>query len=50
MEEGREPIPALDGKIIMSTPQGALDISDIPTVREYMEMQLASKQSAPAGG
>lgn len=51
MEEGREPIPALEGKIIMATPQGALDISDVPTVREYMEM-LAGRWggNASAGG
>jgi len=47
-EEGREPIPQLEGKIIMATPQGALDISDVPTVREFMEMQ--QKKSEPAPG
>lgn len=49
LEEGREPIPELEGKIIMATPQGALDISDVPTVREYMEMQLAAKAAKPVG-
>jgi hypothetical protein len=39
MEEGREPIPELDGKLIMATPQGAVDLSDVPTVRELAEMQ-----------
>jgi len=50
LEEGREPIPELEGKIIMATPQGALDISDVPTVREYLEMQMASKAAKPVGG
>lgn len=49
MDEGREPIPSLDGKIIMATPQGALDISDVPTVREYLEMQMSSKAARPEG-
>jgi hypothetical protein len=49
MDEGREPIPALEGKIIMATPQGALDISDVPTVREYLEMQMARKATQPEG-
>lgn len=44
IDEGREPIKELDGKLIMATPQGALDISDVPTVREFMEMQHASRQ------
>lgn len=47
MEEGREPIPALAGKLVMETPVGALDITDIPTVREYLEMQMASRAAKP---
>lgn len=49
LDEGREPIPELDGKLVVMTPQGALDISDVPTVREWMEMQLAAKAAKPAG-
>jgi phage portal protein BeeE len=45
--EGREPIPALEGKLIMATPQGAVDIADVPTVREIMESQ-AKPAPAPA--
>lgn len=45
VDEGREPIPAMDGKIIMATPQGAVDISDVPTVREMLEMQQAAKKA-----
>lgn len=48
LEEGREPIPQLDGKLVMETPVGALDISDVPTVREYLEMTLAAKAARPA--
>lgn len=49
IDEGREPIPELEGKLIMETPQGALDVTDVPTVREYLEMQNAAKQApAPA--
>jgi phage portal protein BeeE len=50
--EGREPIKELEGKLVMETPQGALDISDVPTVREYLEMTIAAKQAAkpPDGG
>jgi phage portal protein BeeE len=47
VDEGREPIPEMEGKLVMETPQGALDISDVPTVREYLEMQMASKQAPP---
>ncbi len=50
LEEGREPIKELDGKIIMSTPTGAVDISDVPTVREVLEMQSAAKAKPPASG
>jgi phage portal protein BeeE len=50
LEEGREPIPQMEGKLIMATPQGALDISDVPTVREYLEMQLAAKAARPVSG
>jgi HK97 family phage portal protein len=46
--EGREPIAEMEGKLVMETPQGALDISDVPTVREYLEMQMASKKADPA--
>lgn len=49
LDEGREPIPALEGKLVMETPVGALDISDVPTVREYLEMTLAAKAAKPAG-
>jgi phage portal protein BeeE len=48
IDEGREPIPEMEGKLIMATPQGAVDISDVPTVRELLEMQQASKQQAAA--
>ena len=49
IEEGREPIPELDGKLIMATPTGAVNIMDVPTVREQMDAQLAAKQKpAPA--
>jgi len=47
VDEGREPIPEMEGKLVMETPQGALDISDVPTVREYLEMQQAAKQAPP---
>lgn len=47
IEEGREPIKGLDGKLIMSTPQGALDLSDVPTVREFLEMQNARRNPSP---
>lgn len=47
VEEGREPIKELEGKLIMSTPQGALDISDVPTVREFMEMQQKKREPTP---
>lgn len=50
LEEGREPIPEMEGKIIMATPVGAVDISDVPTVRELLEMQQAPKQIAPPSG
>jgi phage portal protein BeeE len=46
LDEGREPIPEMEGKLIMATPQGAVDISDVPTVREMLEMQQASKAVA----
>lgn len=50
LDEGREPIAGMEGKLIMATPQGAVDISDVPTVRELLEMQQAAKQQpAPAG-
>lgn len=45
---GLLPIKQMEGKLIMSTPQGALDISDVPTVREYLEMLTASKGGDPA--
>ena len=48
LDEGREPIQALEGKIIMSTPTGAVDISDVPTVREVLEMQMAKRQESSA--
>lgn len=48
IDEGREPIPEMEGKLIMATPQGAVDISDVPTVRELLEMQQAAKQAPPA--
>lgn len=47
VDEGREPIKELEGKLIMSTPQGALDISDVPTVREFMEMQQKRREPTP---
>ncbi len=47
IDEGREPIPEMEGKLVMETPQGALDISDVPTVREFLEMQNAAKQGPP---
>jgi HK97 family phage portal protein len=48
MEEGREPIPEMDGKLVMETPVGALDITDVPTVREYLELQQAAKAQPAA--
>lgn len=48
IDEGREPIPDMEGKLIMATPQGALDISDVPTVREFMEMQQAKAAAPPS--
>lgn len=45
--EGREPIPEMEGKLIMATPQGAVNIMDVPTVRELAEMQMAAKKPAP---
>lgn len=50
IDEGREPIPEMEGKLVMETPQGALDISDVPTVREYLEMQQAAKAAPPPAG
>ncbi len=50
IDEGREPIKALEGKIIMATPVGAVDISDVPTVREVLEMQAAKRQAPPPSG
>ncbi len=47
LEEGREPIPGMEGKLIMETPLGAVDISDVPTVREIVELQAKKKESAP---
>jgi flagellar basal body rod protein FlgC len=47
VDEGREPVPSMEGKIIMATPQGAVDISDVPTVREMLEMQAASRKPDP---
>jgi phage portal protein BeeE len=47
VDEGREPVPAMEGKIIMATPQGAVDISDVPTVREMLEMQMAKREAPP---
>lgn len=44
IDEGREPIPEMEGKLIMATPQGAVNIMDVPTVREQMEAQLAAKK------
>lgn len=49
LDEGREPIPEMEGKLIMATPQGAVDISDVPTVRELLEMQSAAKAAPPPG-
>lgn len=43
IDEGREPIPEMEGKLIMSTPTGAVDIMDIPTVREVMDAAAAAK-------
>ena len=48
IEEGREPIPEMEGKLIMSTPTGAVNIMDVPTVREMLDQQTAAKQKAPA--
>ena len=47
---GLPPIPEMEGKLIMATPQGALDISDVPTVREYLDGQQAAKAAAPPRG
>lgn len=47
LEEGREPLKAMEGKIIMATPIGAVDISDVPTVREVLEMQQKPKAIGP---
>lgn len=46
IEEGREQVEGGD-RLIMETPQGALDISDVPTVREFLEMQQAAKAAGP---
>lgn len=43
IDEGREPIPEMEGKMIMSTPTGAVNIMDIPTVREVMDAQAKEK-------
>lgn len=45
--EGREPIPELEGKLIMATSLGAVDLSDVPTVREVVEMQTKRNEPAP---
>lgn len=47
VDEGREPIAGMEGKLIMATPQGAVDISDVPTVRELLEMQNEAKKAPP---
>jgi len=49
IDEGREPIPEMEGKLIMATSQGAVNIMDVPTVREMLDAQTAAKQqnSAP---
>jgi hypothetical protein len=46
IDEGREPIPELENKLIMATPTGAVDIMDIPTVRETLEMQQEAKAAS----
>ena len=43
IDEGREPIPEMEGKLIMATPQGAVNIMDVPTVREMLDQQAAAK-------
>lgn len=45
---GLLPLKQMEGKLIMSTPQGALDISDVPTVREYLEMLTGAKDAKAA--
>jgi phage portal protein BeeE len=53
LEEGREPIKELENKLIMATPTGAVDIMDIPTVREQMDeankAKAAAKPAPPTG-
>ena len=50
IDEGREPIPEMEGKLIMSTPTGAVNIMDVPTVREVMdEANKAKAKPAPSG-
>lgn len=48
VDEGREPIPELEGKLIMQTPTGAVDIMDMPTARELMENQTKKSEPPPA--
>ena len=35
--------------IVEHIQEGAVDISDVPTVREMLEMQAASRQAKPGG-
>lgn len=48
LDEGREPIPEMEGKLIMATPQGAVNIMDVPTVREVLDQQAQAKQQPAA--
>lgn len=48
VDEGREPIPELEGKLIMATPTGAVDIMDMPTAREQLDAQTAKREPAAA--
>lgn len=47
VDEGREPIPELEGKLIMQTSTGAVDIMDMPTARELLEAQTKKNEPAP---
>lgn len=47
-EEGREPWGPEFDQPMMVTPQGAFSLQDIPTMREFLDMQQAEKQ-VPGG-
>jgi hypothetical protein len=48
IEDGREPLKGEEyDDLIMQTPQGAVRVRDIPTVRELIELQAQSRGRPP---